>query len=525
MNTMDWEPYRDMLGKVNFDIDNLPPVDDHNMHNHAGRNFNIRRIRETLYTLPENLTNKNLVLESIIIPRGVKVLPANTFADITIAQLVLPDSLMKIGEKCFYHTRFNINLLTFPKSLREVGKQAFECSTGCDLEFGNRLLVLRRRLFRGANYRRLSFGGAHIIEDSCFKELNEYDIRRCFVEVDKAMYLGDYAFSESKITIIYCLQKIEYMGRSCFYKSNFYSDISDSNIRRLCVCTYMNSNVVSVTIPRNVVELGDCCFANCYVLNNVILPNGLESIGAFCFFRCFSLKEIDIPKTVNVIGDYGFFYCRSLKKMSHGGKRINFETEEAEDDGAAYMTVDIKYEYDYRTKKTFPDLYGGENTFNFTDLVNEYRHVALINDLPHGFFYDNFDAEGNTNYDFLGNEIDLDNYEDEFKEVEPLGTANLLHQIDFYCPPSSLNSYDDEELKDDTECNEPYKPESEGYIKILADPNDPDDADEYFTFDRNGKTELSHDMNSLDYIEIIDRASSPVTANRFGPMNWNREDQ
>lgn len=93
----------------------------------------------------------------------------------------------------------------------------------------------------------------------------------------------------------------------------------------------LRNNLVSVTIPKGVLELGYAAFyrcdhlkkANlpdgltmngavfdmCYELSEVILPTDLKSIPAYCFEDCRALRELTIPNTVESIGKNAFYCC------------------------------------------------------------------------------------------------------------------------------------------------------------------------------------------------------------------------
>ena len=63
-------------------------------------------------------------------------------------------------------------------------------------------------------------------------------------------------------------------------------------------------NLISVTIPDSVVNIGSFAFNRCYNLQNINLPNGLKRIGGGAFAGCSKLKNIVIPDAVEELDSF-----------------------------------------------------------------------------------------------------------------------------------------------------------------------------------------------------------------------------
>lgn len=59
-------------------------------------------------------------------------------------------------------------------------------------------------------------------------------------------------------------------------------------------------------------------FADCRLLNSVVLPEMLEVIGSYAFAEC-NIKSVVIPAGVQTIGDYTFAYCSNLEAVEIDG--------------------------------------------------------------------------------------------------------------------------------------------------------------------------------------------------------------
>ena len=71
----------------------------------------------------------------------------------------------------------------------------------------------------------------------------------------------------------------------------------------------------NVVIPNSVTSIGESAFERCISLAKVVLPYGLTSIEAFTFCDCEVLRDVYIPNTVTYIGDYAFCACYGLDEI------------------------------------------------------------------------------------------------------------------------------------------------------------------------------------------------------------------
>lgn len=78
------------------------------------------------------------------------------------------------------------------------------------------------------------------------------------------------------------------------------------------------SNLISITIPASVKNVGSNSFRECKALKRVIFEEGsiLGVIESSAFQGCEALEEIEIPETVRCVSDFAFSGCQSLKSIS-----------------------------------------------------------------------------------------------------------------------------------------------------------------------------------------------------------------
>lgn len=74
-----------------------------------------------------------------------------------------------------------------------------------------------------------------------------------------------------------------------------------------------------VTVPAQVLALGESCFGGCENLKEVALEEGLEEIGTGVFKDCTALTKITIPKSMKKVGAGAFASCNALERVDYGG--------------------------------------------------------------------------------------------------------------------------------------------------------------------------------------------------------------
>jgi hypothetical protein len=121
--------------------------------------------------------------------------------------------------------------------------------------------------------------------------------------------LADWAFSDwyygtwytinSKVISVVIPDSVTQIGKSCFERH------ADST----------TCNITSVTLPKNLKEIGAGAFRGCNSLAAIAIPAGVTSIGAGAFSGCTKLTAITLPAGITSIESGLFFNCGSLKSI------------------------------------------------------------------------------------------------------------------------------------------------------------------------------------------------------------------
>lgn len=286
---------------------------------------------------------------------------------IVIGDLILPDTITKIGEEAFADGG-GISM-EIPDSVTEIGAKAFSgCSDLRFLRLSSGMGVFSEGLFE--NCEKLDTieipEGIYEIQDRAMKGCPSLRIVHIPSSVTK---IGEDLFEENTQITIY--------GKAGSYAETYardhdisfceegsdpsqtekvvldgvhytYQEDTDSYIvtgydgtisSQVSIAETVNeksvtavgdgvfskcSRLISVHIPGSVKSVGKNAFSQCMNLETVIMEPGVETLGAYVFAGCTNLKTVSLPDGIESIGTRGFYYCGQLENISlpAGLKRI-----------------------------------------------------------------------------------------------------------------------------------------------------------------------------------------------------------
>lgn len=81
---------------------------------------------------------------------------------------------------------------------------------------------------------------------------------------------------------------------------------------------FQETNVVCVTIPSSIIEIGDYAFGYCHKLVNVIFNEGLKMVGEGAFFDCPKIEKMLFPNSLEKLGCGALGNVLVLKDFENG---------------------------------------------------------------------------------------------------------------------------------------------------------------------------------------------------------------
>ena len=253
---------------------------------------------------------KNLKSLRFVDLGGVKEIGMNAFKNCTnLEEIIIPDTVETVNSYAFYKC-LSVKHITIGKNLANVGNYAFAYIPLCDRIDINTNVFNEGRLVGSDIFKDTGSSTTGIIvsygDNITSANLSYLDA----VKVRK-IALGKNVTQIRELKTLPYLEEIDVdeNNPSLFaYKNCLYSNAN--------VLLYVPSTLSRVDIMPATEKIGENAFKDSQVLN-ITLPNGLNEIGSYAFYGCKELKRVSFPEksTLKAIGDSAFENCSALKSV------------------------------------------------------------------------------------------------------------------------------------------------------------------------------------------------------------------
>ena len=240
-------------------------------------------------------------LEKVVLNEGLRKIPQSAFQYCySLSEVVLPSTLRTIENEAFISCK-SLNEISIPRNVREIQSNAFN---GCD------------SLFSVRNYSSLNIqvgnwnnGGVALYayevligdEPTSLVYHNEGDYK--FIYYDKKWKLIKCFSKDSEITLP---SGFEYDGQ----------EVNQYEINNYLL--YFKNSIEKVTIPSSVTVIGEGSFSSMNFLKEVVFDENcpVTNIPNNTFSDDVNLETVTLPKNLNQIGSYAFNNCQSLNTFT-----------------------------------------------------------------------------------------------------------------------------------------------------------------------------------------------------------------
>ncbi len=224
----------------------------------------------------ENSVQSNTInIDSTYLGKPVKEIASQAFyAKTKITNVIIPDSVVTIGEYAFQNT--NLVSINLSNNVKIIKKAAFAKTKIKSVVIPESVIELGAQVFWQCT------------------ELESAKIS------DNVTDLKTYLFYEcGKLSKVNIPAKATAIGSTAFAKTA----------------------LTDINITGNVISIGDYAFQDCNKLKNVTLQDGIEQIGAYAFYQC-AVEKIVIPSTVKTMGTNIFWKCSNLRQATINSEKV-----------------------------------------------------------------------------------------------------------------------------------------------------------------------------------------------------------
>lgn len=218
-------------------------------------------------------------LERIHLPKSLRIIEGGVFAGCSkMSEIAIPEGVAEIGSEAF--AGLPLRELVLPDSITKIGEW---CCDGCS---SLRRVTLPDELCYPVN----------AFPPSCRKEQR----RNAEISFDPeflagAREIGPYAFAGMReVEEITIPESVTRIGEGAF-----------QNIPSLKI----------IHLPRNLKTIERNAFAFLPELEEIDLPDAITEIPQGCFWNCGSLRHIKFPESLRLINRYAFRDCTALEQL------------------------------------------------------------------------------------------------------------------------------------------------------------------------------------------------------------------
>ena len=230
----------------------------------------------------------------MIITNG-EVLNDNALEGCRITRLILPDSLIKIGNYAFSES--SLAFIKLPGNLKSIGEGAF---FNCESLFysnemsGEEFVIPDSVTTIGKN----AFSGCDVLKN--------VKLPKNLTFIDEGVF--SYCGRLSNISIPNSVTSIE---KEAFYDCDMLENITlPEGLTNIGEGAFSSTKLKSIMIPDTVTSIGEGAFSRCFDLVDVKLSKNIKRVSGSLFAFSLDLEIIEIPDGVETIDTTAFSYSK-----------------------------------------------------------------------------------------------------------------------------------------------------------------------------------------------------------------------
>lgn len=312
---------------------------------YGGKNYELTEIGESALNRSKSLT-------SLTLPDTLKTIGNNAFTGLSVAELIIPESVTELGHSLFYRNK-TIERVRLPSGITEIPSFLFADCEALEEVVCGEIGSVGNSAFSGCtSLTSFAFASVRAVGESAFEESAVGT-----AEFSCVTSVGESAFRDSALTALVLPSACKTVGAFAFSGcAELRSVTLAEGLADVGEQAFADTGMQgTLTVPASLTECGDYAFSGnnalekvvfaqdataggkgmfqqcaaltevvfgggaaytvgtqafwqCTALANVTLGEGLASVGAHAF-RETALASISFPSALRTIGDYAFYKC------------------------------------------------------------------------------------------------------------------------------------------------------------------------------------------------------------------------
>lgn len=232
------------------------------------------------------------------LPEGVTIVGKYAFAgDISLYDVILPESLVEIRERGFY--RCGIKDIHITENVISIARYGFSECIGLDKVTFAENSKLKRLGF--ATFEACGF--SEFVIPATLEGMAQYVFKSC-MRLETVRFAAGGAITSVSAYIFEGCQELRYV---IFEEPTSLTSIQAHAFDGLKSLEYVDIGDAMLT------NIDNYSFMNCPLLKSIEMPEGVEYVGRFAFYGCSSLSRVDLPSTVEFIGEFAFAKTNDIR--------------------------------------------------------------------------------------------------------------------------------------------------------------------------------------------------------------------
>lgn len=266
-------------------------------------------------------------LESAKLPSGISQLPWSTFEGcVALNSVIIPDSITAIGYRSFSRCE-SLTELVLPQYLESIHGLAFEnCYRLQMLRIPSTLTDINPTSFNGCSNELVIAGyegsTAEKVADLfhySFEPMDDWSTQLGISTTGGLIMTGDTEY-EDRVVLpsLYLnddLQSVNVHRIVNAYGITCRELVTPRFLREISSVSFANVKGLESVIIESAELIGDQAFAQCSDLKSIKLPGNLIDIGDYAFLNCTELADIALPDSLETLSDGAFYGCTSLRDI------------------------------------------------------------------------------------------------------------------------------------------------------------------------------------------------------------------